>query len=298
MQPRGVVNPSAAGAVLRTVARGALILLLSGLLGASLVRLAPGFGMDEGALDARYSAASRQALNRERERTRQIGAIAFYYAYVAGLARGEMGRSALFDRPVRDLISERAPRTVRSVFSGLAMGWLTALVLAALAAAGRRTAATLVAALLSSSLLSIPSAVVASVCLLLGLPPAAAIAAVVLPQVFSHATEQIRAASGGAHVIMARARGLRAARVFVFYVAPATFAPLLAVLGVSVTLAFGAAIPVEALADSPGLGQLAWQAALGRDLPLLVSITLLLTAVTVLANSMAEILATGVQPTS
>ena len=45
---------------------------------------------------------------------------------------------------------------------------------------------------------------------------------------------------------------------------------LLALAGVTVSLAFGAAIPVEAIADSPGVGQLAWQAALGRDLPVLV----------------------------
>jgi peptide/nickel transport system permease protein len=64
---------------------------------------------------------------------------------------------------------------------------------------------------------------------------------------------------------------------------------MLALGGVSVALAFGASIPVEALADSPGVGQLAWRAALGRDIPLLVSITLLLTAVTTAANLLSDI---------
>ena len=63
---------------------------------------------------------------------------------------------------------------------------------------------------------------------------------------------------------------------------------LLALAGVTVSLAFGAAIPVEAIADSPGIGQLAWQAALGRDLPVLVNLTLLVTAFTLIANSSAE----------
>jgi len=35
----------------------------------------------------------------------------------------------------------------------------------------------------------------------------------------------------------------------------------------------------------PGIGQLAWQAALARDLPLLVNVTVLVTLVTLLANS-------------
>lgn len=78
-------------------------------------------------------------------------------------------------------------------------------------------------------------------------------------------------------------------RLLLFYVGPPALMPLVALAGVSVTLAFGASIPIEALSDSPGMGQLAWRAALGRDIPVLVSLTLLLTAVTVFANVMADI---------
>jgi peptide/nickel transport system permease protein len=52
-------------------------------------------------------------------------------------------------------------------------------------------------------------------------------------------------------------------------------------------MAFGAAIPLEALSDSPGMGQLAWQAALNRDLPLLTSITLFVTLLTAGVNCLA-----------
>jgi peptide/nickel transport system permease protein len=138
-------------------------------------------------------------------------------------------------------------------------------------------------------LLSIPSAVLATVCLLLSLPTATAIAAVAFPRVFPYLYEQFRANLAKPHVIMARARGLSPVRVFLFHVVPSALAPVVALSGVSVTLAFGASIPVEVLADSPGLGQLAWRAALGRDLPVLVMITLMLTAITVLANALAEI---------
>jgi len=54
-------------------------------------------------------------------------------------------------------------------------------------------------------------------------------------------------------------------------------------------MAFGAAIPIEALCDSPGIGQLAWQAALNRDLPLIMNLTLLVTIVTVATNSLANV---------
>jgi peptide/nickel transport system permease protein len=65
---------------------------------------------------------------------------------------------------------------------------------------------------------------------------------------------------------------------------------LLALAGVSVSLAIGAAIPVEALCGLAGVGQLAWQAALARDLPLLMNITVLVTLVTLLANSGADVI--------
>ena len=60
---------------------------------------------------------------------------------------------------------------------------------------------------------------------------------------------------------------------------------LLALAGVSISVALGAAIPVEALCGIAGVGDLAWHAALSRDLPLLVNITVVVTSVTLLANS-------------
>jgi peptide/nickel transport system permease protein len=73
---------------------------------------------------------------------------------------------------------------------------------------------------------------------------------------------------------------------------------LLALAGVSVSLAIGAAIPIEALCGLAGIGQLAWQAALARDLPLLVNITVLVTLVTLLANTAADLIGSmvGSQP--
>ena len=91
------------------------------------------------------------------------------------------------------------------------------------------------------------------------------------------------------HVLAARARGLRTGAIFLRHVLPVAAPPLLALLGVSFAIAFGAAIPIEALCDSPGLGQLAWHAALNRDLPLIVNLTLAVSLVMLAANSLADI---------
>ena len=75
-----------------------------------------------------------------------------------------------------------------------------------------------------------------------------------------------------------------------WHVVPVVAPQILSVAGVSVSIALGAAIPVEALCGFAGVGQLAWQAALARDLPLLVNITVLVTLVTLLANSGADVI--------
>ena len=269
------------------VCRGIGILILSGFGGAILVRLAPGFGIEEQALDARLSAQTRDAL--ERRHAGERNALSFYAHFLAGLFHGDAGRSAVFGQPVRDLIRDRAGTTIGAVGAGLAVGWFSAVLLGLAVALSRSATAILPAFALSGSLLSVPSAVLATVCLLLGLPPAIAIGAVVFPRVFPHAYEQLRAGLASPHVLMARASGISGARLLLFYVGPSALMPLVALAGVSVTLAFGASIPIEALFDSPGMGQLAWRAALGRDVPVLVTVTLLLTAVTVFANIIADI---------
>jgi peptide/nickel transport system permease protein len=71
---------------------------------------------------------------------------------------------------------------------------------------------------------------------------------------------------------------------------------LIALGGISLNMAFGAALPVEVVADSAGIGQLAWQAALARDLPLLVTITGIVAALTLLANAAASLVQEAMWP--
>ena len=61
-----------AAVLLRQLRRIVLTVLLGGLLGATLVRLGPGFDVDERELDARLSAQSQQAIRAERTRDNDI----------------------------------------------------------------------------------------------------------------------------------------------------------------------------------------------------------------------------------
>jgi peptide/nickel transport system permease protein len=276
-----------------TICRVLLTLAASGLLGAMMIRTAPGFESDDRSLDPRFSSQSLRAFDRERATDRT--AAEFYARYLGRLLHGDLGRSVVFGQSVAALVHERAGATIRIVVLGLGLGWITALLFAGGATLSGKPVAISAAMAVSGSLVSLPSGVLAIVCLLLKLPPALAIASVIFPRVFAHLYEQLRSALTKPHVIMARARGLSPARVFIAHVTPAVIMPTMALAGVTTTLAFGASIPVEALADVPGLGQLAWRAALGRDLPVLVTITLLLAIVTLVANVLADVISMKVR---
>jgi peptide/nickel transport system permease protein len=72
------------------------------------------------------------------------------------------------------------------------------------------------------------------------------------------------------------------------HVLPPAAPQLIALAAVSVNMAFGAAVAVEAICDLPGLGQLAWKAAMARDLPLLVVLTVMIVLMTQVSNLLAD----------
>ncbi len=264
-----------------------LTVLLGGLLGATLVRVAPGFGASEQELDTRLNEQSLQALRGSQAAEHNI--LRYYMRYLAGLVHGDLGVSRSLERPVAQLFAERAPMTVRWVALGLLGGWLFGLALALPGAMYREWAYDLATTFVSGVFLCLPSAVMALLFLYLGGPGPLAIALVVFPRIFRYARNLLLQTYGMPHVLMAQAKGLRSTRILFWHVLPLAAPHLLALLGVSVSMAFGAAIPIEVICDSPGIGQLAWQAALARDLPLLVNVTLVVTVVTLSANSVADL---------
>jgi peptide/nickel transport system permease protein len=142
----------------------------------------------------------------------------------------------------------------------------------------------------SGFLIALPGAVVAVLAMYLRAPVFVAIGVVTFPKVFRYLRNLLLHAYEQPYVLAARARGISQARLLLRHVLPLAAPPIAALLGVSISMAFGAAIPIEALCDSPGIGQLAWLAALNRDLPLIMNLTLVVTLVTVAANSAADLL--------
>jgi len=267
--------------------------LLGGLLSATLVRLAPGFSVDERELDPHLNAESVQAMREARQRDHNI--VRFYFSYMNRALHGDLGTSLALNQPVRTLLRERAPLTLRLLSTGLALAWILSLTLALTAAWLRLSIFDAVTTIVSGTFLCIPAAVLALLSVLWNVPGSLAIALIVFPRTYRYSSNLLLKAYERPHLIAARARGLGEARILFWHVIPVVAPQLLAIAGVSVSVAVGAAIPVEALCGLPGIGQLAWQAALARDLPLLVNITILVTLVTLLANSAADVIGQAVR---
>ncbi len=263
-------------------------ILVGGLLSATLVRLAPGFNVDERELDPHLNAQSLQALRAARNQDRNV--FQFYFSYMTRAAHGDLGTSLALGQPVRTLLRDRAPLTLRLLAVGLGLAWMLTLTLALSAAWLRLSVYDTLTTVLSGTLLCLPAAVLALLSVLWNVSGALAIALIVFPHTYRYARNLLQKAYSRPHIITARAKGLGEARILFWHVVPVVAPQLLAVAGVSVSLAVGAAIPVEALCGLAGIGQLAWQAALARDLPLLVNITVLVTLVTLLANSGADVI--------
>src|SRR5208282_3569966 len=82
---------------------------------------------DERELDPHLNAQSVQALREARRRHDSI--LRFYISYVKSTENGDLGTSIALGQPVRTLLRERVPLTVRLLGTGLALAWVFALTL-------------------------------------------------------------------------------------------------------------------------------------------------------------------------
>jgi peptide/nickel transport system permease protein len=270
------------GAVLRLAA----LMLMASFAGAMLMRIAPGFTSDDQELNPSLSAQSVQAIRQARLADANIPR--FYVQYVGALAKGDFGTSSSLNQPVKELLRERLPVTLSNLGFALVIGWLLGLALAIATQVLRWRAFSFLANSLSGTFISTPAAALALVFLLLRLPPAFAAALLVFPKIYRYTENLLQQSAEMPHVLTARAKGAGPLRVLAWHVAPIALPQLIALVGVSISIGIGVLLPIEVISDVAGIGQLAWQAAEARDLPLLVNLTMIVTFVTVCATLISD----------
>jgi peptide/nickel transport system permease protein len=264
----------------------ALLTLAGGFLAATLVRYSPGYGTDERQLDTRLSQTSIDWIRSQHQQNSNV--IRYYAGYLHAAVHGDFGTSESLHRPISELLSERFQVTLRSVSLGVLTAWLAAFALATLSWLLGGWLFDLSCTLVSGFLLSLPATIIALLFVYLRAPVFLAIAVVLFPKLFQVIHNLLAYASEQPHVLAAKARGIATSRIFLRHIVAPSVATLVALLGTSTSMGFGTAVPIEALCDSAGIGQLAWYAAINRDLPLIMNLTLVVTLITVACNSLAD----------
>jgi peptide/nickel transport system permease protein len=253
------------------------------------VRFAPGYLSDAREMDSRYAVEARSELFAEAARTRSIPRMLL--KELGGSFRGDFGMSRQFEVPVSELIRPRLAVSARLLLQGIVLAWIVALSASLLSSAGRSPSALRQAP--ATVLLAIPTAGLATFCLLADSGgPVLVMALMLAARDFKFLDHALRKAWLEPHVLQARAQGIGTLRLVVAHIAPSLAPQLGALASLSIVTALSALVPVEVIFNLPGVGQLAWNAALNRDLPVLLAVMILMALAVTLSGkgpaSMAE----------
>jgi peptide/nickel transport system permease protein len=258
-------------AIIRWLGRTLVIVVLVMIGSTVLVRYAPGYLSDAREMDSQYAHAVRAELSEEAARSHSITQMLI--TEITGMTRGSGGISRQFDVPVLELVRPRLAITGELLLRSLLVGWALALCASLIASAGKEPSLLWQAP--GTLLLAVPTAAMATLCLLAGKGgPVLVMAMLIAARDFKFLHRLLRKAWLEPHLLQARAQGIRPPRLLVAHILPAFVPQLAALASLSIVTALSALVPVEVLFNVPGLGQLAWNAALNRDLPVLLAVTL------------------------
>jgi len=260
-------------AVAGWLARALFIVLLVVAGSTLLVRFAPGYLSDAREMDVRYSSAVRAELTVEAIRTKSyFGLVA---AETSGWARGDAGISRQFGVPVTELLAPRMSVTGGLLLKSLLLAWAAAIAAAIAASAPRKPSWLWQVPV--AILLALPAAAMATLCLMSDSGgPALVLALLIAARDFKFLCQALRKVWLDPCILQARAQGVALHRMLRWHLLPAIAPQLGPLASLSIVTALSAIVPVEVLFHVPGLGQLAWNAAMNRDLPVLLAITALM----------------------
>ena len=240
-----------------------------------------------------------------------------YATWIGSVVRGDLGRSFLYQTPNVETNLQRLPNTLLLAGSALVLTLVLALPLGLFAAAGPGSVADRVLATFSFVSMAIPTfwlaiAVIFIFAVVLRVLPAGGAAtlgregsigdrlshlllpAVVLSaasaaELFRYMRSSTRTVLSQPFVRTATAKGVRAGAVRWRHAARNALLPVITVIGLQLPRLVGGAAITETVFAWPGMGRLGVEAALGRDYPLVMAITLFVAAGVALVNIVVDL---------
>jgi peptide/nickel transport system permease protein len=249
-----------------------------------------------------------------------------FFAYLRNLLKGDMGVSFSSRRDVGELLTERVGRTVILLFGGETLALILGCVLGLLAAWRRGTH--LDAGILTIGLISwaLPTFWLGLILLILargrlpiggmvtaGLHPANALeywldvgkhlvlptltmAIVFLGEYMLIMRSSVLEVFAEDYILVAKAKGLTTFQIIKDHALKNAALPLVTIIALTLGYTVGGAIQVETVFSWPGIGRLMYDAVTKRDYPVLQGAFLLLAVSVILANLVADILYSVLDP--
>jgi peptide/nickel transport system permease protein len=291
-----------------------------------IVQAAPGSYAD--AIDnPRLSPDAREALRSRYGLDRSAGEQ--YLSWFGAVLTGDLGSSFLYKEPVSRVLSRALPPTLLLAGSGLLLTLVLGLALALAAVRHPNGWADRVITVLSLTLYGVPSFWMAGMLILFfsislgwfpashmhsvnaaGLSGFAALVdllhhlflpAICLGLVGAAGTARYLRATlldvrASRFMLAARARGIPNHRLLLVHALRPALLPVVTLFGLALPVLVSGSVVVETIFSWPGMGQVAFNAARARDIPLILGSTLVGAAAVVLGNLVADLLYALVDP--
>ena len=298
--------------VLRRLAIGVVLLALVSVLVFGATQILPG--------DAASAILGRSATPAQKEIFRkQLGLDRplpeQYWRWVSHVVRGDLGRSVANQVPVTSFISARAGKSLVLALAALIVLLPVSLALGVLSGIRRERPIDHAISVTSLALIALPEFVTGTLLIafiavtLKWLPPTSIIESggvlsnlnlLVLPVLTlcltatPYVIRMVRAgvseAMSADYVQMARLSGIPERRVVVHHALRNALAPTVQVLALTMQYLIGGIVIVETVFAYPGLGQGLVQAVVARDIPTVQGVAMLLAAIYILINIVADVI--------
>ena len=311
--------------VIRRLAIGVFLLFLMSAMFFTLTRITPGAPISVGENPRIHQSVIIQRLHRLGLTDEQGNSYPIpqqYVLYMGALLHGDLGDSFIYNRPVTTLLMQRLPNTILLLGTALLVALAIGIPLGIFAATHQYSKLDMTTSLISYVGVSIPSFVLGLYLLIIfgaflkqsplhwGFPlfgmhsggvddPVDLLYHMVLP-VTSLAILEIAIFSRFMRASMlevlhqdyirtARAKGLSIEKVNYKHALRNAILPIITLVAIAIPQIVNGAIITEGIFSWPGTGQLAFQAVVTRDYPVILGVVMLVAAGTVLFNLIADL---------
>ncbi len=237
-----------------------------------------------------------------------------FISYVLGVFRGNLGVSYTLKRPVTALILEAFPNTLKLALMGAAFAWIVGILAGIIAAVTQNKAPDHIFMGFSLAGVSVPifmSALFLQYVFsyrlkLLPLTSDGSAVSLILPAValgWNSAGSVARMTRSSLIDVMeadyidtARAKGLLRTAVILKHALKNALLPVITMMALQLSSMMSGAVITESVFSVPGIGRLATQSIMNRDMPLLQGTILFTTVLVILGNLAADLLYSVVDP--